>query len=64
MSSVGDRGPESQQSQGISSYCWQSRGIEIATVSLAALSRISRILHSLAGPFVARVSQSGHVKIT
>jgi predicted nuclease of predicted toxin-antitoxin system len=40
------------------------RGIEIATVFLAALPRICRVLHSRPGPFVARVSQSGHVTIT
>jgi hypothetical protein len=40
------------------------RGIEIAAVFLAALPRICGILHSLPGPFVARVSQSGHVTIT
>lgn len=40
------------------------RGIEIAAVFLAALQRIFKILHSVAGPFVARVSQSGDVKIT
>jgi predicted nuclease of predicted toxin-antitoxin system len=40
------------------------RGMEIATVFLAALPRICKVLHSLPGPFVARVSQSGHVAIT
>jgi predicted nuclease of predicted toxin-antitoxin system len=40
------------------------RGMEIATVFLAALPRICKILHALPGPFVARVSQSGHVAIT
>jgi hypothetical protein len=40
------------------------RGIEIAAVFLAALPRICKVLHSLPGPFVARVSHSGHVKIT
>ena len=40
------------------------RGSEIAAVFLAALPRICRVLHSRPGPFVARVSQSGHVKIT
>jgi predicted nuclease of predicted toxin-antitoxin system len=39
------------------------RGSEIAAVFLAVLPRICRILHSLPGPFVARVSQSGHVTI-
>jgi predicted nuclease of predicted toxin-antitoxin system len=40
------------------------RGIEIAAVFLAALPRICKVLHSQPGPFVARVSQSGHVTIT
>lgn len=40
------------------------RGIEIAAVFLAALPRISKLLHSLPGPFIARVSKSGHVTIT
>lgn len=40
------------------------RGIEIAAVFLAALPRICKALDSLPGPFVARVSQSGHVTIT
>ena len=40
------------------------RGVEIAAVFLAALPRICKVLHSRPGPFVARVSQSGHVKIT
>lgn len=40
------------------------RGIEIATVFLAALPRICKVLHFRPGPFVARVSQSGHVTIT
>ena len=40
------------------------RGMEIATVFLAALPRICKVLHSLPGPFVARVSESGHVAIT
>jgi predicted nuclease of predicted toxin-antitoxin system len=40
------------------------RGCEIAAVFLAALPRIYRILPSLAGPFVARVSKSGHITIT
>jgi len=39
------------------------RGIEIAAVFLAALPRILKILHSRPGPFVARVSRSGHVTI-
>ena len=40
------------------------RGIEIAAVFLTALPRIFKVLHSVPGPFVARVSQSGHVKLT
>jgi len=40
------------------------RGAEIAAVFLAALPRIRRLLRSRPGPFVARVSQSGHVAIT
>ena len=40
------------------------RGIEIAEAFLAAIPRICRVLHTLSGPFVARVSQSGHVTIT
>lgn len=40
------------------------RGIEIAAVFLAAIPRICRILSSRTGPFVARVSQSGHVTIS
>ena len=40
------------------------RGIEIAAVFLTALPRICKVLHSRPGPFVARVSQSGHVTIT
>jgi predicted nuclease of predicted toxin-antitoxin system len=40
------------------------RGTEIATVFLAALPRIFKVLHSLPGPFLARVSQTGHVAIT
>jgi predicted nuclease of predicted toxin-antitoxin system len=39
------------------------RGIEIAAAFLAALPRMCKILHSLRGPFVARVSQSGDVTI-
>ena len=39
------------------------RGSGIAAVFLAAL-RMYRVLDSLPGPFVARVSQSGHVTIT
>ena len=40
------------------------RGIEIAVVFLAALPHICKVLRSLAGPFEARVSRSGHVTIT
>ncbi len=40
------------------------RGSEIAAVFVKALPRIHRTLHSRPGPFVARVSQSGHVTIT
>ncbi|MCC6367518.1 MAG: hypothetical protein IT165_28690 [Bryobacterales bacterium] len=40
------------------------RGTEIAAVFVTALPRIYKVLHSLPGPFVARVSQSGHVKVT
>jgi hypothetical protein len=40
------------------------RGIEIAEVFLTALPEISKALYSLPGPFIARVSQSGHVTIT
>ena len=39
------------------------RGFEIASVFRLALPRICRVLHLKAGPFVARVSQSGHVTI-
>ncbi len=40
------------------------RGIEIAAVFLAALPRICKVLLSLPGPFVARISRSGHITIT
>jgi predicted nuclease of predicted toxin-antitoxin system len=40
------------------------RGTEIADVFLEALPRIFRTLRSRPGPFVARVSQAGHVAIT
>ena len=40
------------------------RGSEIAAVFVSALPRICKILHSRSGPFVARVSQSGHITIT
>ena len=40
------------------------RGIEIAAVFLEALPGICKVLHSRSGPFVARVSQLGHVTIT
>jgi len=39
------------------------RGVEIAAVFLAALPRIFKVLHSVPGPFVARVSQSGHITV-
>jgi len=39
------------------------RGVEIATVFQAALPRIFRLLSSRPGPFVARVSPSGRVKL-
>lgn len=40
------------------------RGIEIAAAFSAALPEICQILYSQPGPFVARISQSGHVTIT
>jgi len=40
------------------------RGIEIAAAFLTALPRIFKTLHSVPGPFVARVSHSGQIKIT
>jgi predicted nuclease of predicted toxin-antitoxin system len=40
------------------------RGIEIAAIFLTALPRIFKVLRSVPGPFIARVSQSGHVKVT
>jgi predicted nuclease of predicted toxin-antitoxin system len=40
------------------------RGTEIAAVFRAALRRIYRILDARPGPFVARVTQSGHVAVT
>jgi predicted nuclease of predicted toxin-antitoxin system len=40
------------------------RGVEIAAVFLAALPQIGRVLNSVPGPFVARVSQSAHVTVT
>jgi predicted nuclease of predicted toxin-antitoxin system len=40
------------------------RGSEIAAVFLKSLPRIFKILHRIPGPFVARLSQSGHVTIT
>jgi len=40
------------------------RGSEIAAVFLAALPRMFRILRSTPGPFLARLSQSGHITIT
>jgi hypothetical protein len=39
------------------------RGSGIAAVFLAALPRIYRILRPRSGPFVARVSQTGHIAI-
>ena len=39
------------------------RGIEIAAVFLSALPRICGVLNSLPGPFIAHVSQSGHLTI-
>lgn len=39
------------------------RGFEIAAVFMKALPRIFKVLHSVPGPFVARVSQSGHFRI-
>lgn len=39
------------------------RGSEIAAVMVRALPRILRILKSNPGPFVARVSSSGHVTV-
>ena len=39
------------------------RGSEIAAVFISALPRICRALHARPGPFVARVSRLGHVKI-
>jgi len=40
------------------------RGSEIAAVFLAALPRMFRILRATPGPFLARLSQSGHVAIS
>ena len=40
------------------------RGIEIAAVFLTATPRIFKVLRSVPGPFVMRISQSGHVTIT
>ena len=40
------------------------RGSEIAAVFLAALPRMFRILRSIPGPFLARLSQSRHITIT
>jgi predicted nuclease of predicted toxin-antitoxin system len=40
------------------------RGSEIAAVFMAALPRICRVLHSVPGPFVARISQSGQLTVT
>jgi predicted nuclease of predicted toxin-antitoxin system len=40
------------------------RGIEIAAVFVSALPRIFRVLHSVPGPFIARVSRSAHITVT
>jgi predicted nuclease of predicted toxin-antitoxin system len=40
------------------------RGTHIAAVFVEALPRIRKVLNSRPGPFIARVSQSGHVTIT
>jgi predicted nuclease of predicted toxin-antitoxin system len=40
------------------------RGIEIAEVFLGALPQICKILHSQAGPFIARVSRLGNVTVS
>ena len=40
------------------------RGFGIASVFLKAAPRLCKILHSQPGPFVARVSRSGHITIT
>ena len=40
------------------------RGVEIAAVFVTALPRIFKVLHTVPGPFLARVSQSGRVAIT
>jgi len=40
------------------------RGGEIAAVFVKALPRIQRILRSHSGPFIARLTQSGHVAVT
>ncbi len=37
------------------------RGIEIAGVFLGALPRIEKVLRARPGPFVARISRSGHI---
>jgi predicted nuclease of predicted toxin-antitoxin system len=39
------------------------RGSEIASVFVAALSAICRILHAQKGPFVARIAKSGKVTL-
>jgi hypothetical protein len=40
------------------------RGIEIVEVFLTALPRLCKVLHSRPGPFIGRISQSGHITIT
>jgi predicted nuclease of predicted toxin-antitoxin system len=40
------------------------RGVEIAAAFLAAVPRMRKILRSRRGPFLARVSRSGHVTIS
>ena len=40
------------------------RGFEIAAVFVGALPGILKVLHTVAGPFVARVSQSGLITMT
>jgi len=40
------------------------RGGEIAAVFIAALPRICKVLHSVKGPFLVRISRSGQVTVT
>jgi predicted nuclease of predicted toxin-antitoxin system len=40
------------------------RGSEIAAVFLTALPRICQLLNEVPGPFLARVSRPGHVRVT